>query len=178
MKSQLRNNFQAKLREIGLPEKENIEKGISSNLLQVLNSSFIGLKSIGLYWPLGDEFSLSWNDLNKWIISVPEIENDLINYKLVAIEEFVNRKHHYNDKLEGKVIIPDVIIIPALAFDRNGYRLGRGKGFFDKYLETYQGVKIGVCSEMQILEDIGQESHDLPVDYIVTEKQIYKVRRG
>lgn len=72
--------------------------------------------------------------------------------------------------------IIDVILIPGLAFDREGGRLGFGKGYYDRLLESKDAVKIGLCYDFQLFDHIPKESHDIPMDYIITEKEILKVR--
>lgn len=62
------------------------------------------------------------------------------------------------------------LLIPGLAFNKNGNRLGKGKGFYDKTLETYQGLKVGVCFDFQITEHpLPIEAHDVKMDFIITE---------
>ena len=65
---------------------------------------------------------------------------------------------------------PDIAIVPGLAFDLTGARLGRGKGFYDRWLGANPGVRtVGVCFNCQILERIPAEPHDVRVDAILTE---------
>ena len=66
----------------------------------------------------------------------------------------------------------DVILVPGLAFDRNGGRMGFGKGYYDRLLESSKAVKIGLCYDFQILEKIPTESHDVPMNFVITEKEI------
>ena len=63
----------------------------------------------------------------------------------------------------------DLIIIPALACDKKGYRLGYGGGFYDRFLKNFQGIKI-VCIPSELLvENIYPEKHDIRMDKIITE---------
>jgi 5-formyltetrahydrofolate cyclo-ligase len=65
----------------------------------------------------------------------------------------------------------DLVIVPGLAFDRHGRRLGRGKGFFDRWLSANPAVKaLGVCFACQIVEAVPVQSHDVHVDAILTEE--------
>jgi 5-formyltetrahydrofolate cyclo-ligase len=59
-----------------------------------------------------------------------------------------------------------ICIVPALAYNRDNYRLGYGGGFYDRFLRNYSGVKIGLCYE-EFLTDIPVEEHDERVDIIV-----------
>jgi 5-formyltetrahydrofolate cyclo-ligase len=64
----------------------------------------------------------------------------------------------------------DVMIVPGVAFTRSGARLGRGKGFYDKYLSLkgFRAHTIGVCYPCQVVEHILTEEHDIIIDKIVT----------
>jgi 5-formyltetrahydrofolate cyclo-ligase len=62
----------------------------------------------------------------------------------------------------------DLVLVPGLAFDPRGRRLGRGKGFYDRLLAQVSGVKCGVALDEQILEELPAEPHDIIMDYILT----------
>ncbi len=70
----------------------------------------------------------------------------------------------------------DIILAPGLAFDRGGGRMGFGMGYYDRLLENSRAVKIGLCYDFQLLDSIPAESHDVPMDFIITENEILKVR--
>ena len=72
--------------------------------------------------------------------------------------------------------LQQVWLVPGIAFDRSGNRLGRGKGFYDRLLEGADGVKIGVAYDCQIADAIPSELHDVSMDYVVTESQIIDTR--
>ena len=67
-----------------------------------------------------------------------------------------------------------VAIVPGLAFDRRGYRLGYGGGYYDAFLRSFPGVSVGLCRSTSLFEDLGDlgvlEMHDVPVDVVVTEQ--------
>ena len=71
---------------------------------------------------------------------------------------------------------PGLMILPGLAFDRKGRRLGYGGGYYDRYLEGKKDfLKIGLCYSFQILEKIAAEDYDIPADGLVTEEGIWKI---
>ena len=76
-----------------------------------------------------------------------------------------------------KVVTPKIIIVPGLGFSKEGIRLGRGKGFYDRYLEDKSVIKIGISFEMQIVDFIPTDSHDVKMDFIVTDHEILKINR-
>ncbi|MBQ9076749.1 MAG: 5-formyltetrahydrofolate cyclo-ligase [Muribaculaceae bacterium] len=69
----------------------------------------------------------------------------------------------------------EMIIVPAIAYDRNGNRVGRGKGYYDRLLQkSSHTIKIGVGYDFQLVDNIEVEPHDIPVDAIITEKFFIK----
>lgn len=70
--------------------------------------------------------------------------------------------------------IIEVAIIPGIAFDLQGTRLGYGKGVFDWLLSKSAALRIGLAYDFQIVDEIPKEKHDLVMDTVVTEKQILR----
>lgn len=66
----------------------------------------------------------------------------------------------------------DVCVIPAVAYDRNGHRLGYGKGYYDRFLSQFRGVKIGLCMFSMLQDRLPCGKYDIPADVIVTEKGV------
>jgi len=66
------------------------------------------------------------------------------------------------------------IIIPGVAFDIKCNRLGYGFGFYDRFLKGAKGIKIGICTDSQILPSLPVEAHDVPMDYVVSEKRVIR----
>ena len=66
----------------------------------------------------------------------------------------------------------DVIIVPLVGFDQNKNRLGHGGGYYDRYLQDFSGLKIGVAFDEQKLSEIETEKNDVPMDIIITDKEI------
>ena len=67
----------------------------------------------------------------------------------------------------------DLVLVPGLAFDRTGCRIGFGGGFYDRFLAEVKAPKIGLAYDLQIMDHIPSESCDVKMDKIVTERQIY-----
>lgn len=75
------------------------------------------------------------------------------------------------DKCEKADTAP-IMIVPGLVFDRSGYRLGFGKGYYDRYLADFKGVTIGVCYSEAIENELPLGRYDRPIDLVVTDKYI------
>jgi 5-formyltetrahydrofolate cyclo-ligase len=74
----------------------------------------------------------------------------------------------------------DMIVVPGLAFDRRGYRVGRGRGFYDRFLcqQDFQGVRCALCFHEQLQEEpIPAEPHDIPMDLIITDREVIRCPR-
>lgn len=73
-----------------------------------------------------------------------------------------------------KEVEPDVIIVPGLAFSEKMDRLGYGAGYYDRYLDNKEVLKIGLCYQDLIVESLETDEHDVKMDYVITEDKIYK----
>ena len=81
----------------------------------------------------------------------------------------------------GVELVPNTVLLPMNGFDRQGYRLGYGGGFFDRTLQALQEhrpVVIGVAFELAATETIHPQPWDIPMDYVVTERGIYRLGDG
>ncbi len=103
--------------------------------------------------------------------------------ELGSLERTEIRRHGIREPVEGPAIEPcslDLILVPGIAFDARGGRLGRGAGFYDRYLALAgEGVlRVGVCFEAQVIGAVPQETHDLGVDALVSEQGFRLSGRG
>ncbi len=95
---------------------------------------------------------------------VQNLKKDLIRHRFGMLEPNTNCPIFPPDKLQ-------LIFVPGIAFDSNGYRLGYGKGFYDRFLPSCpNAVTIGIAFEMQIVEDTFPQPWDVPVQHIFTEE--------
>ena len=67
----------------------------------------------------------------------------------------------------------DLVLVPGLAFDRSGGRLGRGGGYYDRWLAGFSGVTAALCRDGLLMEAIPRLPHDLGVDLVITETSLY-----
>lgn len=74
----------------------------------------------------------------------------------------------------------DLIVVPGVAFDLQGHRIGFGKGYYDRCLSQLpkHGTLVGLCHDFQLLDKIPAEGHDIRMQYVVTDKRIVQVVTG
>ena len=88
-------------------------------------------------------------------------------------------RHHYGTLEPGPdcPLIPpdqiDLVLVPGLAFDRSGGRLGRGGGYYDRWLAGFSGITAALCRDGLLMEAIPRLPHDLGVDLVITETSLY-----
>ena len=121
---------------------------------------------------LGTTCALPFFDAEKKIYGAKDIK------KLAT--DIVTGKLGLREPAESCAKIPlsqfDLVLVPGMAFDLNGNRLGRGRGFYDRLLEKVSGIKCGVGHNFQLLEKIPVEPHDAKVDFILTPAHCLKAQ--
>lgn len=135
---------------------------------------FIKSNKIMLYSALPDEvqtqtFLEKWH-LKKCIILPTVVGDDIIPVEFgkdtaFAVGDF-NILEPQNEPYTGGF---DLIIVPGVAFDHNGNRLGRGKGYYDRFLSHHLDVKrIGICFDFQLVDEVPSEAFDIRMDEVIT----------
>ena len=148
---------------------------------QLLNKQelFQKAKKIGLFMPIESEPKLVISKDKK--VYIPFIKNEVLGYGNISKGISVGTYGILEPKSKKEVNIfeLDIILVPLVGFNEKLYRLGRGKGFYDKTFvniksETKRPVLWGVGFEMQKTNLNFQEKHDAKLDKIFTEKEIYE----
>ena len=83
----------------------------------------------------------------------------------------IHEPKEYCEVIKAENAENSVLIVPALCFDTKGYRLGYGKGYYDRFISRYSGFTVGVCYSEFITDDIPIDEYDRCVDIVITEKQ-------
>ena len=79
------------------------------------------------------------------------------------------------EEFNGKI---DIAFVPGIAFGKNGYRIGYGKGYYDRFLSNEQvRTAIGVCFDFQLLPDVPFTENDFQLDWIVSENEVLKINK-
>ncbi|RMD47596.1 MAG: 5-formyltetrahydrofolate cyclo-ligase [Aquificota bacterium] len=177
MKKTLRNEFINKRLTYKLSEKEsNIIVKKLINLPEIKKAKYILL-----YYPHKNEVNILplFQILKGKILLLPRTDSkDIFPVMVNSLENLKKGKFGILEPEGNPVQIEkiDVVIVPAIAFDKKGHRLGYGKGYYDRFLKNFKGTKIGVAYDFQVVEEIPKEEHDIPVDLIITPSQIIKVK--
>ena len=137
------------------------------------------IKSIGLYWPMLYELDtrplitlLLEKKIDVYLPSVSLNQLKFLQWKLND-DLVYNKLKFYEPKQKSVQKNPDLILVPMLAFDKKGYRLGYGKGFYDKFFEKNQNlVYLGYGYEFQEVNYLPSEHFDLRCNAIITNKSI------
>lgn len=137
---------------------------------------FVEARCVALFAAMNDEVPtatalLRWRNAGKCVV-VPRVEGDIMRFYdydparmqsgAFGIEEPIGDVEHPVEDI-------DLIIVPARAFTRSGIRLGRGGGFYDKYmsLPDFRAYKIGIAFGCQMFDELMCDSHDIKVDEVI-----------
>ena len=151
------------------------------DILERVEQLVLKFSKIAFYQHIGSEISME-SLINKFFLSkkiyLPYTSNIIHFRQFIGWNHMIEDDYHIlspntNDEQIQNI---EVIVIPCVACNTSGYRLGYGKGCYDKALKNYQGIKIGVIDEKCLLDEHFEEKHDIKLDYIVTEKRIIEVK--
>ncbi len=156
----------------------------------VLKSEFYReSKEILCFYPIKSEIntckiiSAAFTDNKKLYLPVCLPEKGLMRFYLV---------NSFDDLKVGKFAIPEpdisscnfadsfndaICVVPALAYDYLGFRLGYGGGYYDRFLADFNFPKVGICYEEMLFERLPADNYDVNVDYIITEKRLIKASK-
>ena len=161
-------------------EKKNMSHVHLRPLLNNINNDYVGSY-------VDYNFELSTNSLNKYLIEnninicLPKINSQSkeINFFKFSTgtKLFKNKYNILEPEVTNEIIFPKLVLVPLLAFNESGFRLGYGGGFYDKYFsfqEEKEIIKVGLGFSFQNIYEIPIEGHDQKLDWILTESYLYK----
>ena len=171
---------------VQIAEQKKSFQGLDSLSLAVIKK-FQGLeifktaKTVGAYMPLPDEvdITLLFHALEKTFY-IPAFDEASGGYRMAKLTTELKKGRFGIPEPAVPVFAAedelDLIIVPGVAFDRAGRRIGRGGGFYDRLLPQYRAVRAGICFGFQCLETVPAQEHDIRMDWVVTEIQILKIK--
>ncbi|MBI2519996.1 MAG: 5-formyltetrahydrofolate cyclo-ligase [Bdellovibrio sp.] len=174
--------MRAFLQSLDPDTKRSWDEAVGKNLAQLLRDR---KGSLGVYSPLKDE--VDWT-LDDWYrdrtLLFPLIESKTeMSFHPASLQQLVTKvafgfELKVPPKSHSRVSqVPKMVMLPGLAFSKTGARLGRGRGYFDRYLALHRPLAIGVAYEGQLNEALPADPCDWSMNFVVTEKAIYDCSR-
>ena len=166
--------------------KDAMDYDIYNNLIN--SQIYLKAKSIFIYLSFGSEINTKKIVIkalkDKKEVYIPKIYKEDKVMKAVRLKSFNDLKENSigilepiddNDYIDKKEI--DLILVPGVVFDLNGNRIGYGGGYYDRYLQDIKEIsnKVVLAYDLQIVESIKPEIHDISFDYIITNTKLEKI---
>ena len=163
--------------------KKNSHKNLKINfnyVLKLLKKRKINIKLIGGYYPYNYEINsieiLKKFEEKKYSISLPKIKrNKKMNFYHWSLKDPLTvNEYGIPEPIKKKIVYPNILLVPLVAFDKNLNRIGYGGGFYDRYIKKISKIKkiftIGLAYSFQQVKKIPVNNYDIKLDYIITEK--------
>lgn len=175
-KAEIRKQIRALKREMTPEEKLGRSAKLLSGVEQL--DVFRHAKVVLMYWSMDDEVQ-THDFVERWYrektVLLPCVDGDDLRLRqytgpacMVAGEQFGIGEPAGEEWTDLDAV--NVIIVPCVAFDRKGNRMGRGRGFYDRMLKsTPKAVKIGLAYGFQMMDEIPVEPHDVPMDIVISD---------
>lgn len=182
-KSQLRKAMKEVKQSLSLQYKVEASAKIFDTLSQM--PEFAAASKVMIYHSLPDEVIthsvIPWWAKSKTIY-LPIVDGDDIRVARFDAGKQLQEGDFGILEPPANLIVPaseineiDICIIPAVALSRKGERLGRGKGYYDRFLSGLSVKKIGVCFHEQLVDIIPCEDTDILMDFVITDKEFIQV---
>lgn len=167
-KAEIRREMIAKRKELDLKNGEMFTK-----LIRELDC-YKEAKVVMLYMPIKGEADVTGllEDDKLFLTAVTKGE-DMYACPLGEMEEGAFGVMEPKEKTEFDKEKIDMVIVPGVVFDKKGNRAGYGKGYYDRFLKDMKALKVGVCHSFQLVDEIESEEHDVKMDMIVTEMDVW-----
>jgi len=180
-KKQVRSRVKSLLKRLPPEENERRSRNVVQRLLSL--EVYKKAKNVLFYASLSDEvdtFLLMRQELGHKGIYLPRICQDRLDiYEIKDLEKDLEKstfeiKEPLFSCRKANSSELDVVLVPGVAFDRFRNRLGRGKGYYDKFLRNLPSriTRIGLCFSFQVLNNLPHGPRDWKVDILVTDKEI------
>ena len=175
MQNEIRKEIKSLRDNLSLIEVENASFLITNKVIEKIKN--LNAKTFMLYKSFKNEvktdkiidFLLSANKTVAYPITIGE---DMVA-GVPTSSEYKKSSLGVLEPIDYTIIeTPDVVFVPLVACDKNKNRIGLGKGYYDRFLKCKGSLKIGICYDFQVVENIPKNPHDIPLDIIITEKQI------
>lgn len=176
LKKEIRAEVRRRIKELSAEQMTSASKSIFKKIEQL--EAFKQARCIALFAAMHDEVPTqvaldSWPQLGRRIV-VPRVEGEIMRFYDYSADKMRTGAFGIQEPegdVECRAEEIDLIIVPARAFTASGERLGRGGGFYDKYmsLNGFRAHKTGIAFRCQIFDSLPTDPHDIKVDEVVTE---------
>lgn len=179
LRQHLRDMRQVRAKVVAFSERITTNDSVIRNAQAIIDSA--GYDKIGIYTPIyGDPDILALIAYNPHItFALPKIMQNGMEFVCYKHGDAIQTNAAFpllQEPVSNDIITPNLMFIPGLAFDIRGYRLGLGKGHYDKYLATKQHItKVGVCFNDNLFQFLPNEEHDCRMQILITEHLILKL---
>lgn len=172
-KQALRKKVKSLKQDYSLAQKKELSKGICDKI--EANPAFRKAKTIMAYWSMEDEVH-THEFIQKWVkekrIILPVVNGDKLELKeFKGVNELVAGDRFGIPEPDGPIfqnpLDIELIIVPGVAFDKDGNRMGRGKAYYDKLLRTSKAYKLGICFSFQVFENVPFDELDVRMDEVL-----------
>lgn len=188
-KKELRTNMLEMRRNLSWQDVQIKSHQINETLLT--HTAFTCAKTILLYLPIKKEpnsltiIKAAWKQEKQVLVPVTQPkEKSLLLSRLDSLKELTEGYHGIPEPKQSCIrpvdpLSVDLCLLPGVAFDQRGYRLGYGGGYFDRFLPTLRSdcLKIALAYDFQIIDSLEHFPYDIPVDMIITESKIYQCKQ-
>ena len=184
-KAQIRARLLTQRRSLSAGQAQSLSKQVEGRLLALDVVTQAGM--IALYSPIHNEVATQggfrYAVAAGGRVCYPRVCGSHLEFvEVTALSELVPGCFGVMEPPSGQVIAVadiDVVLVPGVAFDRYGHRLGYGRGYYDRFLEAAGStVKIGVCYDFQLCDKLPDEEHDQRLDGIVSNAEVIPCRDG
>ena len=180
----LKSKIRKKILKIRKKRNFNNIKLTFSKIFNEIKKENIKKKVIGGYYPINFEIDILDFLLNIESkcsqVSLPSInENSQMDFFKWSHNDLLKlNKFGIPEPLKNKKVIPDIVFLPLVAFDKRLYRIGYGGGYYDRYIEKVSNkkkiLKIGIALSYQKINKVPENKYDKKLDMIITEKYILR----
>ena len=185
-KRKLRKAILERRKQLTEKQIEELSRKVIENLKNF--EGFKKAKTVMLYYPVKGEVDLRplFEEIinsEKKILLLPKVSASGELYAVEVSDLKLLKPGYFGipEPLGGRIFKPekvDFVAVPGVAFDREGYRLGMGKGFYDRFLPRVKGQKVGIAYDFQVVESVPKEEHDVRLDAVITPTRILKKEEG
>lgn len=184
IKEQTRADMRQRLKAMPDAERHRASQSACNRLVNL--DAFRHASVVMLYMPMTHEVDTTGIAIRCFqmgkVVCVPRVDWKRKDMHAVEVSSFDDHfmetdEHGVRTPREGRLLVPasiDLVVVPALAFDALGNRLGRGGGYYDRFLSRLRraATSVGLAFDFQIIDDVPVDARDVCVDVIVTDRRV------